>query len=313
MPETAGSSGGFEAALQQAAQEVSPASSTDTASSTSATPAAGAAAASATPETTDREPFIPRDRFDEVNRRMQAAEAFRSRFGFLEQIPPEQAQEVFRWAGRWGQDPIGFLTELLPELAQHQTHGQAVRSLAARLLAGSREASHADPEPAPDLQTAEGLQVYSADQLKKWHGWQRRQQAAELEQKLAPFEEDRRALQIERAQGQVRTWAEQQSKALTSRIEQLPYYDEWKADIIQVYESHPEMADPLDAYLLVKAQKQPGLERAIEHKVVSSLQQKAGAQTVNPAKPAPSPGFDPRKYKTSRAAFEAALETFAGK
>lgn len=121
-------------------------------------------------------------------------------------------------------DYAGTVAQLLAHGAQHPQHGQAVIAAAARLLAGKRgQTPQADPEPSPDLQTADGELVYSAKQQKAWQDWHKRQLLGEVEQKYAPLMQAHE--QQEKAKAVAAKWQEYEATVTATAQSRGPMWD----------------------------------------------------------------------------------------
>jgi hypothetical protein len=230
----------------------------------------------------EREPFIPRARFDEVNQRMQAAERqyqdVQQRYGRVLTQDPQALERALWVYQQLAADPVAGATQLLQELHGHPQFGPRVASEAARILASMRGQQPDDEEPQPNLRAEDGSMVFSADQQRKWYAWQDRQREAALSQRLAPFEQ---ALQQQQ-------YAAMEQQAYSGAKEQLEYmrnnwhgFREHEADVKAVMEQSE--LSPQDAYLYVLHTKiLPGSQAKTQAQVMANLQAKAGAQTVNP-------------------------------
>lgn len=86
-------------------------------------------------------------------------------------------------------DYVGTLAKLLEEGASDSRFSEALTAKAAALLNSRKQEAKANTEPEPDLQTADGALVYSADQLRKWHQWNQRQSEAKLTEQFKPLQE----------------------------------------------------------------------------------------------------------------------------
>ncbi len=90
---------------------------------------------------------------------------------------------------RLREDFAGTVTQLLEEGSIDPRFSEALTSKAAAILAARNKAAKADSEPEPDLQTADGALVYSADQLRKWHQWNSTQTEKKLAEQFRPLQE----------------------------------------------------------------------------------------------------------------------------
>jgi hypothetical protein len=156
---------------QAYAADASPAS--DPSPEQPAPPAAeqqGSVQESKPPQTTDdRSAYIPRSRFDEVNKRMTAAEERAQKLAWAESIDQQTLNEAVGFFGQYKGDPVDFVQQLIAQMQAHPEHGAKLRSIAARTL-GTRQPQA--PPPAVDmtptavqLEDGRTVQLYSAEQL----------------------------------------------------------------------------------------------------------------------------------------------------
>lgn len=277
LPEV--SSGGFEAAFSDAL--TGPSSPEGHPETQTASPAAAPEAppAESSVPGPDRSPFIPRERFDEVNTRMHQAEERLRALAWAQQITPQQFQQMSSWFERAARDPLSFYTTLTEELQAHPEYGPRVRSEAARLLSSMRGAS--DQEPPPDYQMDDGRTFYSAEQLKAWHKWNQRQTEQSWDQRLKPLEQTKQRLEAQEQLATLTAAADRDAHATLAEVAQWPGFEDHKTAIARVFADHPEWSIER-AYLAVML---PKLDATAQATVRATLQQQAVATTVNPARP----------------------------
>lgn len=278
-------SGGI-AAPATAAPTASPVVDTSTATTTAA-PAAQGTAPTGSLDSPDRNPTIPRERFDEVNTRMTQAEkelAEWKQYDWAKSVKRENLEQMANWYGRYTGDAGEFIETILQESLAHPVHGSSVKSRIGRMLASMRAQTpqpEAEIEPDVPVMDQSGQVVtrtYSAEAMKKI--LQR-----EIAKATQPFQSDlqtrqQRAKQAEEQQ-RYQAIADKDIAYVTSR----PQYADVKDDVRKVFEAHPEMSfrDAFDHVL--DHQVWPTVSTKAEAKVLSDLQQKAQASTVNPASP----------------------------
>lgn len=284
-------SGGI-AAPTPAAPAPSPSADTQT-QTTTAAPAAQGTPASGITDSTEREGYIPRARFDEVNTRMTQAEARAKeyeRWQWLQQAnaDPDSVRSMFDWYGKAHSNPVDFALGLVDELSSDQTHAQALRSHAARLLRAARGAQP-EPEIEPDIPVYnnDGQEVnkaYSGNAVKQLIA-PLKAQIAELQKQLSPISQ-------RVASDEQREQSSREAQRIKSAVIKLPKAEEhWKA--IQLKAQELARADRnlsageavRDAYAAVVL---PTLGTAAQAQVLSDLQTKATAQTANPGSPGSS-------------------------
>lgn len=97
---------------------------------------------------------------------------------------------------RFQADPVGTMTQLLQEFAAHPTYGPQMASWFGQGSQGSPgQAAYA--EPGPDLQTNDGIQVYSAEQQAKREAWFRQQIDRSIEERLSPLQDREHSTQVQ--------------------------------------------------------------------------------------------------------------------
>lgn len=298
---TPASSGGTESSAPSTfaeafAADASPASSTP---ESQTTPAAAAAppAPGVTPGD-DRSPFIPRERFDEVNTKYGELKAWKERHGWAETVDQTSMQSAIALAQRATADPIGYLQDFIKELQAHPTHGSQLKSLAAKALAARTQNAEPQVETIPvQLEDGRVVQFPTADSVAKREAWLRQQAVAEATQQLQPFMQTVESL---RAKEQ-----DLQRQADISRYVDTTYTDvqTWPgmqdaANRKAVGEALAQMSleddDPRTVALALNtAYRQvvlPTLSSNAQSQLLDSLKTKAAASTsVNPGQTATAP------------------------
>lgn len=285
------SDGNFEAALEKAAgaesSTASPEASSDQTTEAAVSPPADPSATATTP---DREPFIPRPRFDEVNTRREQAEAELEQLAWAKQLDRSVLQEAQRIGQLYTQDRPRFIHELLAD----PTHGPALR---AQLMQSVREQQSTDTEPQPDRQAEDGTLLYSAPQQAKWAEWRERKLMAQVTEKLQPLEQYRQQSEHAVKAAQMEHAAHQEASALIAEAKAWPGFEAHRSEIRAAMEADPRLSLER-AYIKVASAKLP---QEAEAKVVAHFKEKATAAT---GKPAAAPTA-PKKYNGN---FEKALE-----
>lgn len=299
MAEDTVSSGGFEAALQTAAS-----AGTDTPavqpSASPETPAAGATDPSgATPAVdpavakSDPTPGRFQQRISELVAQRKAVEERASKLAWAEQYQPDQIQRLTQLTTWMDRDPVAFLQWFQSQVQAHPVYGKALSP-----------AAH-EP-PAPDLVTADGTRVYSADQLQKWHQWNERQLESKLAQRIAPLEQAREQAEEAQARTQLHEQVRGAARKVLQGASEWPGFTEHTGAIKAAMLEHPDWSVH-DAYIRVVV---PQLTRGTETKVIASLQQKAAASTLNPSS---VPTTTPTSPKTAAEALEQAFAAAGGR
>lgn len=177
------------------------------------------------------------------------------------------------------------------------------------------EQPQADPEPEPDLQTADGTPVYSATRQREWREWNNRQLLGQVKQEIQPLLQAHQMTKVERENA---AHEAKSAQAISKLMESDPEFkshskevaEAIKADpfLVEMTVNHPDKA-LLFAWERVKLTKVlPGKAQASEAAVLANAQQRAVASTANPGAPAPSA---PKKFTTGERGFAEALEHFA--
>lgn len=197
------------------AADASPAS--DSSQQPTTTPEAALPGADAgQPQQEDREPFIPRARFDEVNSKKSELENSLKewqQYEWAKQVNQHDLSEAIRIAQLAKSDPITYLQDFIKELQAHQTYGPQLKSLAARALSQRTQSAEPQLETIPvDLGDGRIVNLPTADSVQKREAWLKSQWLTEAEQKFQPFTQTLEQMQAERA-------AAQQAEAVSRYVE----------------------------------------------------------------------------------------------
>jgi hypothetical protein len=217
---------------------------------------------------------------------------------------PQELQGIATLAQAIATDPVQAIALQLQAMEGRPESAQALRSLAAKVL-GTRvqapaqtAAPETDAMPEADLQTADGMAVYSAAQQAKLRAWDRRQAMAEMQaamdERLQPLRSVTEAVEKERATVQA-------DKAATEAFRPFEADPDFKAHapaVKALIESDPKLfalagSDPAMALETAWARVYrrdvlPARDKATESKVLASLQQRAAASSLNPGGARPS-------------------------
>lgn len=299
MADESVASGGI--AAGSPAPSASPASTPDS-SSGSAAPAAQGTPNAGITDSTEREGFIPRARFDEVNARREAAEKWKEQYGWAESVPREQLEQMAQWYGRYQGDPGEFLEYAYNEALSHPVHGATVKSRIGKMLASLR-AQQATPEkiePGIPVMNDQGQIVgrtYTDGQIE-----QLLQQ--KLETALSPFKEDLDTRKTQAQKAQERAHWESLADADIAYVKKRPFFAEHKAEILETFKANPSMSLREAADHVLDTKVLPSYGQKAEAKVLSDLQQKANAQTVNPGTPSGSARPKFKSFEEAHAYYE---------
>lgn len=283
-------------------------------------PAAEPVTAQATPEK-KHEPFVPYERFNEVNESKKQLEGQLKELEWAATLSPQDRQHLLDIRQALATNPAEFIAQAWQRLENDPQHAAALKSQAARLLASRQQpqATQPDPEPQPDaaIQLPDGstVPVYTAEGQRARDAWLLKQQAATLEaqftQKFQPLATTAEKLaQLERAtqlQQQSQQWAAQ----VTAPLAKLPYFEEFKPELGKALAALPETATDAEmqgaiyeAYTRLHTAKLDTLTKQGQANAVAQLQQRAVSGTGNSA--AATTATPPSTLGDARAALEAA-------
>ena len=294
-------SGGNSAAPSGDAGTASPAVQSQSVSG-SAAPAEQGTPASGITDSTEREGFIPRPRFDEVNTRMTTAEKaladYRQQHGWAESVKREQLEEMAQWYDGYKGDPAEFLERAYQEALNHPVHGATVKSRVGKLLSSMRAQQQADPTFEPDVPVMDAngqivTRTYSADLVKQML-------AHEIQKSLQPYQQDLDSRKTQAQRAQQKQQAEAQADADIQYVKSMPMFEEHKADILAAFQANPRLTFRQAYDEVLKTKIFPSIGQKSEAKVLSDLQQKANAQTVNAGV---ATGSAPPKFKNFSEAY----------
>lgn len=254
------------------------------------------AAPEAQPQQDDRSPLIPRQRFDEVNTRMQTAEQKLQSLAWAEQIDQQTLQSALQWYGRYNGNPIEFLQSLAGEIQAHPEYGPQFKSFAARALSQRTATEPTMPEPDVAITDAQGQIVgrtYSAEALAKRDEYMATQLMAKLEQRFQPMTKTVETIQHERLKAQ----ADSEAASTYQELQKLPGFEEHKGEIAAALAKLQLPDDPAVLKYAVKAlyadivtpKREQMIGSKAQSQLLDNLQHKAAASTgVNPGSAASS-------------------------
>lgn len=245
-----------------------------------------AAAPEPVPAAPDAKGPIPFERHEAIlaNTRKRAAEEV------VGQVQQHYGSAI-EFQTKFRTDPTGTLTQLINEAVADPDMGPQIVAHLARTLGQRRTQTE---EPQPDLQTADGDLVYSAGQLQKREQWLRRQMAEEVNQRLAPIEQERQA---QAQQKQAEQQAQQTRQVVSSRLGEFSKRPGFKGNEQVIAERQQQYVDSgLDtwsalglAYVDVYNEKElPRVQAESQNKLVQTAFAKSQASASNPGQVAPS-------------------------
>jgi hypothetical protein len=259
-------------------------------------------------------PFEVHHKALENARQKAAAEAqavFDRDYGWARQIPPATVQQWSGIANLMASDPPAFLERYFSEAAMHPTFGPQVKSWAAKTLA-SRAAPAPDLSPDVVVQDADGREVartFSADRVEALL----KARDKELkERELAPLMRDLEARQLREQQQQRVAQQAEATRRLeastdavlddiseildigseTSPVERDALFGELTA----LLDGDPHLSPHKAAMQLRKTRIVPAEKGQVQRQVLDELNQKAGAQGMNPSRASNAPAHKPRSF-----------------
>lgn len=233
-----------------------------------------------------------------ANARTKAADEalakHRETYGWAEQIPQAQLQEIARQTQRISSDPVGHIRDLVAEVGNHPTFGPQLRSEFARILGSARGQAKVDLTP--------DFQVVGNDGQVAGQAFSAEKTVALIQQAVAEAVSPLKQESVER-----KTAADQQAamqKAAADLAKVSAKVDDVMTemhDILDITDPKAEASVALYAAVndvmaknptwsahkaaleVRKTQIKPGLDAKAQQSALDSLKTKAAAQSVNPA------------------------------
>ncbi len=226
----------------------------------------------------------------------------------------QERANLINWYRKLNADPVSAFRELQQAIEAHPQYAAALKP------------QQADPEPEPDLQTADGQFVYSASQQKAWQEWNTRRISTELrkefQQELQPLKQTHQTLQSQQASA---AYNDSVASVIARMSEADPKFKEHRKDVFEVIQSDPKLLDraigtadsapdPETAIEIAwgrvhRSKVLPTLQQTTQSQVLADLQQRATASTVNPGAPSVT---SPKKFQPGVQGFQEALTHFSG-
>jgi hypothetical protein len=222
----------------------------------------------------------------------------------------KQYAPIREFAQKFHSDPVASALQLMQELQANPFYAPQLTSAAARMLASQRGKTADSAMPEPDLQTPDGMKLYSADQLAKRDEWLTNKLLAQVRGELAPVQQQYQQQQALQAQQQHRAQTAQAVKSLYESWKARPHFEDHKEDIAVAQKRLvDEGVDYRTAIGLAYAEVmdtivRPKLQAQTHTSLVKKAVDKAAASTSNPAAVAPAP---PGRPKSMRDALEKAF------
>jgi len=202
----------------------------------------------------------------------------------------------------------GTMAQLLEEGSTDPRFRDQLTSRTQAILAARTRATPAEPEP--DLQTADGALVYSADQLRRWHQWNQAQTETKLTEQFAPLRQLQQRFEQHQQVQQVVQHAAQVAETKGARWKAMPHFADHQAAILsrqaelyndmQGQPGFDPMGSPWDALQqayteVITTQALPQLRSAQTGQFLADAARKRAGSSSDPAAQAPA---QPRKPRT---------------
>lgn len=220
----------------------------------------------------------------------------------------------------------GTIARLIEEGSVDPRFAETITAKAAALLAAKGKQAKANLEPEPDLQTADGALVYSAEQLRKWNVWNQNQTTAKLAEQFKPLQDLQQRFEQHQHVQQLTQEATAIAQERGATWKAMPFFEDHKDAILsrqqEIY-AEAEAAgkrgerrfDPINTPWLalqqaysevIRAQALPKLQTQQTGSLVASAARKRAASSSDPAASAPA---QPRKPRTVDEALDQVYET----
>ncbi len=269
----------FKQALVQA--ETSTATATPTA--TDATVPAAAAASPTSPK--GPIPFEVHHTALE-NARKKERDALQAQYAWTQGLNPDEVKNALGWRQAAQSDPTRFLSEFIAEgLANPQIRPTILSLLGQSLNQAKPQGPKPGDLPKPRFQTTDdqgnAVPVYTAEDIQTLTQSLREQLRQEMQEKVAPFEQQR---QLAETKERLTTWR----TSTLSEMEALDGYKDHEAEIKAVYAAMPPTKGGLEAeaHALFRAYTQvviPHLKQSGQDATLAKLKRDAAATTLNPS------------------------------
>ncbi len=301
---------------QAFAADASPAS--DQPESATASPEGPAATTGPDAPADDRSPFIPRNRFDQVNTERNELRQKMEALKWAEQVDPNAFQQVHGWFEKAKADPEGFLMgeflsqsdpmalidKLLQRVQTDPQHQAALKSFIGRKLA-QQKSQQPEAEPQFLIPQSDGSVAVDMSALPKWQEWQKKQILQSVTGEIQPLKErlaaeDKRIESARQAQAvtefatntsqDAMTWPGMDNDTIRGEVAQ----EYWRR-VEHKKLSNEQLQIELNAAW--RAVAVPKLSARSESSLLDNLQRKAHASTgVAPGRAASATTHRPRDF-----------------
>jgi hypothetical protein len=256
-------------------------------------------------------PFEVHHKALENARQKAAAEAqaiFDRDYGWARQIPQQTVQQWSGIANLMASDPPAFLERYFSEAAMHPTFGPQVKSWAAKTLARRQGAQAPDLSPDVVVQDVDGREVartFSAERMQAILQSVVGEQVAPLKQDLEARKVQAEQWQRAQQQAEATKRLEASTDAVLADISELldigsetapAERDALFGELTALLDADPQLSPHKAAMQLRKTRIVPALQGQVQRQVLDELNQKAGAQGMNPSRASNAPAHKPRSF-----------------
>lgn len=222
------------------------------------------------------------------NARLKATQELQATFdrdyGWAKELPREKLVEWSGIASLMASDPPAFLEKYFAETVQHPTFGPHVKSWAAKTLA-TRVQGDTEPQPDREIVDQQGNVIGTAyaDGGKAHSAWLKRQFDQAVDQRMQPFEQERKAKQDAADAAEKVRQFNATVDAKYAPIERLLKGQEHLGPEIAKAIKEQEDVDPMILAIDVLEKHKPDREAQRNAQVLEDLKTKAAANGMNPA------------------------------
>ncbi len=271
----------FKQALVQAETSTAP-------TSTTATDATVPVVAAASPASEEKTGFIATANHIRAveNARKKERDALQAQYAWTQGLNPDEVKNALGWRQAAQSDPTRFLSEFIAEgLANPQIRPTILSLLGQSLNQAKPQGPKPGDLPKPRFQTTDdqgnAVPVYTAEDIQTLTQSLREQLRQEMQEKVAPFEQQR---QLAETKERLTTWR----TSTLSEMEALDGYKDHEAEIKAVYAAMPPTKGGLEAeaHALFRAYTQvviPHLKQSGQDATLAKLKRDAAATTLNPS------------------------------
>lgn len=236
------------------------------------------------------------------NARTKAAEETKAQYAWADAIPAPHRAAVSELYHALDADPVTAIEALIVTAASDPVQAPALRSLLGRLLGGraAPEPTATTPTPAtaatvtePDFQDEQGHQFYSATRTRDALTALEARILARLDPLTTDYQTRDAKARVATARAKAAADADTWAEARYAKVSQWPGFKDHEGEILKAITADPDL-DVGDVYVDIVV---PTLSQAERKKVVTSLQNKANAASVNPSTSASAVAGPPKTFQ----------------